>query len=125
MEDGRRVAPRQSGVMPPQSKARVVPREVRTDGQFSARARLYRQNRGSLGQRALPARPDLRTFGFNWRLGWFLRATKGLIYLNKSRFGVRILLKNRLLPLKSASAKGGGGRRVAAPVQRPKFKVQS
>jgi len=38
-----------------------------------------------------------------------LRATEGLIYLNKSHFGVRVLRKNRLLPLKSAYAKGEGG----------------
>ena len=46
--------------------------------------------------------PKFHTIGFGRRQGWFLRATEGLIYLDKSRFGVRVLLKNRLLPLKTA-----------------------
>ena len=46
-------------------------------------------------------------------------ATEGPIYLNKSRFGVRVLRRNRLLPLKSAYAKGEGCREAAT-----KFKAQ-
>ena len=38
------------------------------------------------------------TVGFGRRQGRFLTCMKGLIYLKKSRFGIRISLKNRLLP---------------------------
>ena len=77
MDDGRRVAPRKSGVMPPQSRARVDLREVRTDGQFSARARLYRQNRDSLGDRALPFRVEIP---YDW-----IREATGVVFEGQGR----------------------------------------
>jgi len=65
---GRHVAQQQSGVVPPQSK---------TD---AAAPRPYPR-----------IRLAFRTVGIKQREWWVLRAAEGLIYLNKSRFGVRVL----------------------------------
>jgi len=56
-----------------------------------------------------------RTIGINRRWERILKATEGLVYLNKSLFGDRILPKNRLLPLITASALTPRGQRVQSP----------
>ena len=58
----------------------------------------------------------MREIPYHWNqlaMEAVFRRIKGLIYLNKSRFGVRILPRNRLLPLNCASATGGGCLRTA------------